>query len=103
MKFMKIVTICGSFKFKDVMLKLSAELEIKNNYVILQPVYGADNENYTEDEMETLGKLHMKRIEISDAIYVVNVNGYIGTATEREIEYAKSLNKEIFSLEPLNH
>ena len=43
------------------------------------------------------------KIDISDAIYVVNVNGYIGTSTKKEIEYAKSLNKEIFSLEPLNY
>ena len=35
--------------------------------------------------------------------YVVNVDGYIGTSTKKEIEYAKSLNKEIFSLEPLNY
>ena len=44
-----------------------------------------------------------KKIDISDAIYVVNVDGYIGTSTKKEIEYAKSLNKEIFSLEPLNY
>lgn len=37
---------------------------------------------------------------MSDAIYVVNVNGYIGDATKKEIEYAKSLQKEILSLEP---
>ena len=48
-----------------------------------------------------LSKLHYKKIEISDAIYVVNLNGYIGESTKSEIEYARSLNKEILSLEPL--
>lgn len=100
---MKIVTICGSFKFKEEMLKISAELEIKNNYVVLQPVYGGDNLVYTAEEMEIMGELHMKRIEISDAIYVVNVGGYIGSSTKKEIEYAKSLNKEIYFLESVNN
>lgn len=45
----------------------------------------------------------MKRIEISDAIYVVNVGGYIGSSTKKEIEYAISLNKEIYFLEPLSY
>ena len=52
--------------------------------------------------MEILSKLHFEKIKISDAIYVVNVNGYIGEATKKEIEFAKSLNKEILYLEPLN-
>ncbi len=97
----KIVTICGSFKFKEEMLRLSTELEIKNNYIVLQPVYGIEGATYTKEEIEIMGKLHFKRIELSDAIYVVNVNGYIGESTKKEIEYAKSLNKEILSLEPL--
>ena len=36
-----------------------------------------------------------EKIKISDAILVVNVNGYIGDSTKSEIEFAKSLNKEI--------
>ena len=39
----KIVTICGSFKYKDMMLKKSLELELEDKYVVLQPVYGIDN------------------------------------------------------------
>ena len=38
---------------------------------------------------------HFKRIELSDAILVVNINHYIGNSTNREIEYAKKLGKEI--------
>ena len=46
-----------------------------------------------------LGKMHKEKIKISDAIFVVNVNGYIGESTKSEIEYAKSQNKEILYLE----
>ena len=98
---MKVVTICGSMKFKDKMMEVARDLEIKNKYVVIQCVYS--NDKFNEEEQVLLADLHYKKIDISDAIYVVNVDGYIGTSTKKEIEYAKSLNKEIFSLEPLNY
>ena len=39
--------------------------------------------------------MHKERIKLADAILVVNVNNYIGNSTKSEIDYAKSLNKEI--------
>ena len=98
---MKVVTICGSMKFKDKMMEVAKDLEIKNKYVVIQCVYS--NDKFNEEEQVLLADLHYKKIDISDAIYVVNVDGYIGTSTKKEIEYAKSLNKEIFSLEPLKY
>lgn len=90
---MKVVTICGSMKFKDKMMEVARDLEIKNKYVVIQCVYS--NDKFNEEEQVLLADLHYKKIDISDAIYVVNVDGYIGTSTKKEIEYAKSLNKEI--------
>ena len=45
-------------------------------------------------------EIHKRKIDMSDAIFVVNVNGYIGESTKSEISYAKSKNKEILYLEP---
>ena len=84
----KIVTICGSMKFKDKMMEIAKELEIKNRYVVIQCIYSSDN--FSEKEQQTLADLHYNKIEISDAIYVINVNGYIGSSTSKEIEYAKN-------------
>ncbi len=98
---MKVVTICGSMKFKDKMMEVARDLEIKNKYVVIQCVYS--NDKFNEEKQVLLADLHYKKIDISDAIYVVNVDGYIGTSAKKEIEYAKLLNKEIFSLEPLNY
>ena len=95
----KIVTICGSMKFKDKMMEIAKDLEIKNKYVIIQCVYSDDN--FSEQELLTLAELHYKKIDISDAIYVVNVCGYIGSSTAKEIEYATKLGKEIMYLEPI--
>ena len=93
---MKVVTICGSMKFKDKMMEVARDLEIKNKYVVIQCVYS--NDKFNEEEQVLLADLHYKKIDISDAIYVVNVDGYIGTSTKKEIEYAKSLNKEIVKI-----
>ena len=95
----KIVTICGSMKYKDIMLEKALELGLKYKYVVLQPVYGLDNYNYSVEDKKILGELHFKRIDISDAIFVINVDGYIGESTMKEIEYAKRLGKEILYLE----
>ena len=95
----KIVTICGSMRFKDKMIEISKELEIKNKYVVIQCIYS--NDKFTEKEQQILSNLHYNKIKISDAIYVVNVNGYIGNSTVKEIEYAKRLGKEVMYLEPI--
>lgn len=102
MENIKIVTICGSMKFKKEMMASAEKLELENNYAVIQCVYFEDNnwDDYDLDPDE-FEKLHLKKILISDAIYVVNVGGYLGESTKKEIEFAKSLNKEILSLEPL--
>ena len=95
----KIVTICGSMKFKDKMMEVAKDLEIKNKYVVIQCVYS--NDKFSQEEQSILIDLHYKKIDISDAIYVINVNGYIGSSTNMEIEYAKRIGKEVMYLEPI--
>lgn len=95
----KIVTICGSMKFIDKMKEVATRLEIENKYIVIQCVY--TNDKLNEEEQQILSELHYKKINISDAIYVVNVNGYIGSSTIKEIQYAKTLGKEIMYLEPI--
>ena len=89
----KVVTICGSMKYKQEMIELATELELEKEYVVIQCVYS--NRNYNEKELDILSQIHFKKIEMSDAIYVVNIDGYIGNSTQKEIAYAKKLNKEI--------
>ena len=97
---MKIITICGSLKFKSEMIEVAEKLELQENAVIT-PIYptNSNKDAYTDEQVAILDKMHKEKIKISDAIYVVNVGGYIGTSTKSEIEYAKSLGKEILYLE----
>ncbi len=92
---MKTYTICGSMRFKKEMQKIAFFLESKKGYNILQCVYNTENSNVTEDELQRLAMAHNRKIDMSDGIYVVNINGYIGESVSEEIKYAQNAGKEI--------
>jgi len=92
---MKTVTICGSMKFEEEMKRIAFLLEAKHGYNVLQCVYNIEKLDVSPDDIQRLEKAHLRKIEISDAIYVVDKDGYIGEQVKKEIEYAKSINKEV--------
>ena len=95
----KVVTLCGSVRFWDKIQEMYEKLELENKYVVIGITPHVMNRDFTEDEEDTLDELHKIKIDLSDAIYVINVNGYIGKSTREEIEYAKQKGKEIIYLE----
>ena len=60
----KVITLCGSTRFKDVFMEAQKRLTLEGNIVI-------------------------------------NVDGYIGSSTKSEIEYAKATGKAVRYLEPM--
>ena len=97
----KVITICGSMRYSKEMMKISEELELKQGYAVIQCVYNVDGLKYEGIDASILDKIHRKKIDISDAIYVVNIDGYIGSSTKNEIEYATETGKEVMYHEPL--
>ena len=92
---MKIITLCGSLKFQKEMMIIAEKMALEGN-CILTPVYPIiENCERTDEQLKKLKKEHFKRIELSDAILVINKNNYIGDSTKLEIEYAQKLGKEI--------
>lgn len=92
---MKIITLCGSLKFQKEMMIVAEKMALEGD-CILTPVYPTiDNLKRSEEQLQKLKEEHFKRIELSDAILVINVNNYIGNSTSLEIQYAKELGKEI--------
>jgi len=91
----KVVTICGSMKFKKEMIEIATELETKYGWCVIQCVYDIKSDSITQQEMDNVVNAHWKKIDISDAIYVVNIGGYIGHSTKNEINYALSKGKEV--------
>ena len=92
---MKIITICGSLKFKHEMMIIAEKMALEGK-CILTPIYPVlENYERTNEQLMKLKEEHFKKIELSDAILVVDVNNYIGNSTSLEIDYAKKLGKEI--------
>lgn len=100
---MKIITICGSYKFKKEMTEITEQLTLQGNCVLTPNELTRPNkEAYTPEEARMIDQMHKEKIKLSDAIFVVNVDGYIGSSTQNEIEYAKALGKEVLYYTDLN-
>lgn len=97
----KIITLCGSVKFKDEFDSIQLKLSLLGN-VVLSLCSFNKNSVITEDEIKILGEVHKRKIDLSDEIFVINKNGYIGKSTKNEIEYATKHNKKINYLESIN-
>lgn len=100
----KIITLCGSTKFKDEFIKAQKDLTLQGNIVISVGLFGhsGDNEVWTNDTKEMLDDMHKRKIDLADEIFVINKNGYIGSSTLSEIEYAMETGKEIKYLEHIH-
>ena len=99
----KVITLCGSTKFKDEFLKVQKDLTLQGNIVISVGLFGhsGDKEVWENKTKEMLDDMHKRKIDMADEIFVINVNGYIGESTKSEIEYAKSTGKKVNYLEPI--
>lgn len=91
---MKVVTLCGSMRFSEQMQRIALDLETKHGYCVIQPIFSPDTV-LNEEDLSNLAKAHFKKIDISDIVYIVNINGYIGESVSQEIQYAQKHNKEI--------
>ena len=98
----KVITLCGSTRFKDAFMEAQKRLTLEGNIVISVGLFGhsGDDEVWTEGTKEMLDDMHKRKIDMADEIFVINVGGYIGSSTRSEIEYAKAAGKAVRYLEP---
>ena len=97
----KVVTLCGSTKFKDGFMRVQKELTLQGYIVISVGLFGhsGDDEVWSEGTKEMLDDMHKRKIDMADEIFVINVGGYIGDSTRSEIEYAVKNRKKVNYLE----
>ena len=86
----KIITLCGSTKFKDEFIAEQKRLTLEGNIVISVGLFGhsGDKEVWTKVTKVMLDDMHKRKIDLADEIFVINVGGYIGSSTRSEIDYA---------------
>lgn len=97
----KVITLCGSTRFKNEFMEAQKQLTMAGNIVISVGLFGhsGDDEVWTEGTKKMLDDMHKRKIDMADEIYVINVGGYIGSSTKSEIEYAKKTGKAVKYLE----
>lgn len=99
----RIVCLCGSTRFMDAFFDAGWEFTLKGYIVLSVGVckhaehHGA--EALGQDVVDKLDELHLRKIDLADEVMILNVDGYIGESTRKEIEYAKLLGKPINYLE----
>ena len=94
----RIVCICGSTRFRDEMADANRRLTLAGTVVLAPAVFTHSGDTITEAQKARLDELHLKKIDLADAVFVVDPRGYIGESTSREIAYARSTGKSVFRL-----
>ena len=99
----KIICLCGSSRFVDIMAVVGWLLEKDEGAIILSlhllpqwyPNVPEHHLAEAEGVAEQLDELHLRKIDLANEIFVIDWNKYIGQSTTREIEYATIQNKPI--------
>ncbi len=99
----KVITLCGSTRFKDEFIETQKRLSLQGNIVISVGLFGhsGDKEVWQDGVKEMLDDMHKRKIDMADSIYVINVGGYIGSSTRSEIEYAIAHGKTVEYLDSI--
>ena len=104
----KVITLCGSTRFKNEFMEAQKKLTLEGNIVISVGLFGHSGDNEVWEGMDEdtltatkimLDDMHKRKIDMADEIFVINVGGYIGSSTRSEIEYAQSTGKAVRYLE----
>jgi hypothetical protein len=99
----KIICYCGSLRFIEKYKEVEYQSVLDGDiallpccmFVDIQREYGADS-----DYKRKADELHLHKIYICDEVVVLNIGGYIGESTAREIKFASSIGKPIRFVEP---
>ena len=104
----RVITLCGSTRFKDAFMEAQKQLTLAGNIVISVGLFGhsGDSEVWENRDEGTLTQtkimlddMHKRKIDMADGIFVINPGGYIGESTRCEIAYAVEHGKTVEYLE----
>ncbi len=107
----KVITLCGSTRFKNEFMEVQKRLTLQGNIVISVGLFGHSGDHEVWENMdegiltktkEMLDDMHKRKIDMADSIYVINVGGYIGDSTKSEINYAITHGETVEYLENNN-
>jgi hypothetical protein len=102
-----VVTLCGSTRFYDEFQQANYNLTMAGKIVLSVGFYPhakaehghGEGVGHDSTEKLALDELHLRKIDLSDEVFVLNVGGYIGESTRREIDYAERMGVPVRYLE----
>lgn len=103
----KIVCLCGSTRFYEAFQQANYE-ETMQGKIVLSVGFYPHNQvkahgqevGCTPEQKAILDELHLRKIDLADEVLILNVDGYIGQSTLREVQYAMTHNKRVRYLFP---
>ncbi len=99
----QIVTLCGSTRFREEFERANERFTLEGLVVLAPGCFDHEwlhqPEHNAELTKDGLDDLHKDKIAMSDFVYILNRDGYIGASTRAEIEYAKSIGKPVMFAE----
>lgn len=101
----RIVCLCGSTRFHKEFVEQNYKETMKGNIILSVGFFMHSGEAHgehigiTPDQKEGLDELHKRKIDLADEIFVLNKDGYIGSSTRSEIDYAIKHGKPVRYLE----
>ena len=101
----KIVCLCGSTRFMQEFFEVGWQFTLKD-YIVLSVGVCKHAEHHGAEALgqevaDRLDELHLRKIDLADEVFILNVGGYIGESTRKEIKYAQKMDKPINYLEEI--
>ena len=83
----KVITLCGSTRFKDAFMEAQKRLTLEGNIVISVGLFGhsGDDEVWIEGTKEMLDDMHKRKIDLADEIFVINNQRIIERGNHKEL------------------
>lgn len=96
-----VVYLCGPSKYRAELSTAFRALTLGGHVVVMSGAFGPQDSGFINGETKkNLDELELKKIDMSDWLYVANTSGYIDADMQRQIDYAESLGKLIKYLCP---
>ena len=104
-----IICLCGSTRFYEEFMQANYEQTMLGKIVLsvgffmhrAGQVHG-ETVGITPDDKKMLDELHLRKIDMADEVLILNVNGYMGESTRRELAYALAHGKVVSFLEDVD-
>ncbi|EZH66011.1 hypothetical protein DH09_14400 [Bacillaceae bacterium JMAK1] len=92
----KVITLCGSTKFKEEFEHANAMLTLEGHAVISVSFFEQyEGIKISNDQLRMFEEIHMRKIDLADEVMIIDPTGYIGDSTSKEITYANNSGKKV--------